>query len=104
MAQIVLVVLALGISFGAVALYYVLTALISVVAQTVLYYDRPQGWLYKIVEFPMNLPGVAFDRLVPRGIRFKYFNMKEGYLKKEMICFLLNVFLYALPVYFLLTW
>ena len=88
---------------GIVACYYCFCILISVVAQKVFHYDKPQSILYKIVHFPINLPGAAFDLIVPRSIKSAHFNRKEGYLKKEAMCFLLNAILYSLAAYVLIA-
>jgi hypothetical protein len=85
--------------FGFVAIYYFFNILVSVVAQKFFHYFEPRGILYKIVDFPITLPGRVFDLTVPPSIKSEYFSRKRGYLNKEAICFLLNVILYSLAAY-----
>jgi len=84
-------------------LYYLAHAGIAIGIQKYLRYDKPNGSLYKIIDFPMALPGVLFDRFVPLTLKKRYFRLKPGYLRKAAICFIANVTLYTLPAYLLLV-
>jgi len=94
--------LAVLISLLAVGAYYVVAALVSIGAQKYFRYDKPNGLLNKVIDFPTKLPEFLFERLVPLRLRLKHSNGKEGYLRKQILFLVVNVLLYSIPVYFLI--
>ena len=103
MQFVVLLFIAFLTSLGFVLVYYLAWAGIAIGVMKFLNYDKPNGLLYKVIDFPMALPGILFDAVVPSSIKRKYFAYKPGYLRKSIICFVLNVMIYFVPAYFLLS-
>ena len=96
------VLTALAISFVSVMVYYFLLAIASISVKKFFGYDKPQGMFYKIIDFPVGLPDVVFELTVPATVKRHYFNFKPGYFRKAFLCFILNVILYSIPLYFLI--
>ena len=94
------VLIAFGVGFAFVTLYYLCNAGLAIVAQTVFCYDNPTGAVYKIADFPMALPGLVFRLITSPQTRSAYFPGKEGHLRLEAFFFLDNVILYSAAAYF----
>ena len=93
---------AILISLLATAAYYVITVLVSIGAQKYFRYDKPGGFLYKVIDFPLLLPKVLFEKMVhPKAVPY-FYDRKDGYMRRQVVYFVLNVILYALPIYFFL--
>ena len=90
------------ISVGLVTTYYVAWTIATISVQKFFHYDKPQGLFYKIIDFPMALPGFIFDITVPRAVKTRYFGFKPGYFRRAFLCFILNIALYFVLTYFLL--
>jgi hypothetical protein len=94
---------AITTSLIVVTLYHLVLVAVSVGVQKYLLYDKPKGLLYRIIEFPMALPGAVTNIAVPQSVKKKYFNFKPGYLRKVAMCFALNVAIYTVPAYLLFS-
>jgi hypothetical protein len=97
------VLVAAATSLGLVTIYYLLWAMAAISVQKYFHYDKPQGLFYKVIDIPIVLPYLIFDLAVPMKLKRAYFNFKSGYLRKAALCFMLNVALYFIPFYFLVS-
>lgn len=96
------ILIAFGLGLGLVTVYYVAWSIAAVSVQKFFQYDNPQGLFYKIIDFPVSLPGFVFDLAGPAAVKRRHFNFKKGYLRRALLCFILNVVFYSVIVYFLL--
>ncbi len=95
--------LAVLLSFLAVGTYHFLCALVSMAAQKFFRYDKPTGLLYKIIDLPMQLPEILFGTMVRPGTIPYFYDRKPGYLRRQVLYFIMNALLYAIPIYYLLV-
>jgi hypothetical protein len=102
---------AIAVSLFFVTLYYVMAVVISIGVQKYLRYDKPNGLLYLIIDFPMDLPALLYKHFVPQYLKDKVElrrqsrrrDCKAGYLNRSALFYFASVILYTLPAYLLLA-